>query len=112
MTDVMQKRRRKGVARAFAADALPEGELVMNLTEPSNEELHHVRGSERVGEPCVLRAGERQAGEAELPDATQPLNLRCLQEAHDDRFLFVLEGDQPVHRIAEKHPPTVPIKRP
>src|SRR5207249_1438967 len=59
VTDVVEERGGQRVLRAIGRDLLPERELAVDAAETREQELHDVRGADRVSEPRVLRAGER-----------------------------------------------------
>jgi hypothetical protein len=65
-------------------------------------------GAQRVCKASVLGAGKGQAGQSELPDPAKPLDFWRPEERDDDRLLIVLERDESVDRIAEKHGATLP----
>jgi len=107
VADVVKEGGREGVARRAGGDLLPERELVMNLSKPREQALHHERRAKRVGETGVLGTGERDGGDAELTHATKTLDLGGREEARDDLLFLRLERDEAVDRVAENHAGTV-----
>ena len=75
----------------------------MDLAKTRHEELHDVGRAQCMREARVLGAWKREARQAELTDATKPLYLGRLEEARDDALFLLLEGNEPVDRIAKQH---------
>jgi hypothetical protein len=65
-------------------------------------------GAQRMRKPGVLGTGKGQAGQPKLSDPSESLDLGRPQERDDNRFFIVLERDESVDRIAEKHGATLP----
>jgi len=101
VTDVVQEGGRDRVACTLAGHALPEGQIAIDLSEPREEELHHVRGPDRMREPGVLRAWIGERGQPELADPAQPLHLSRAEEARYDRVFFAFERDEPMNRVTQ-----------
>ncbi len=102
VTEVVEQGRGERVLGAVAGHPLPEGELVLDGPQAREEQLHHVRRAERVGEASVLRAGEGHVGDAELTHAAQALHLGRVEQLLDDALLLRLEGDEAVDRVAQR----------
>ena len=107
VAEVVEQRRGERFACALRRDALPERKLVLNVSQARDEALHHERRADGVRKSRVVRARVGERREAELANAPEPLNLRRLEQANDDRLLCRLEGDEPVDRIAKNHGRTV-----
>jgi hypothetical protein len=100
---VVQERRSQRITRPAGRDLLPERQVVMNGAKPCEEQLHDERGAERVRESGVLGPGEGHGSDAELSNATEPLELGRRQEQLDDVLLLGLEGDEAVDGVSQDH---------
>jgi len=61
--------------------------------------LHQSHGPERVIETGVLGTGKDKVPHAELTNAAKPLDLRGLDEVHDQ---ILGDGNEPVDRVREE----------
>ena len=96
--DVVEERRRERVARALLVTRCQNGSAAVDRAEPREQELHHERRADGVGEARVLRPGKRERRHAELPHAAQALHLGRVDEQLDDPLLVRLERHEAVHR--------------
>src|SRR5687768_15899664 len=103
MSRVVKERGSERILRAIARHLLPERELAVDRAKPREEQLHDVARADGVGEARMLGARERIRRDAELPNATKALHLRCIDEARDDALFVGLERNEAVHRITKDH---------
>ena len=67
-------------------------------TEGVRHPTRDVADPEAVLDPRVVRAGEDEVREAELPDRVQPLELEGLHEGEDEG----VEAEGPVDRVRDR----------
>ena len=103
MSEIVQERGGHGVARARGGQALPERQGLVQGAQARHQLLHHERRADRVGKTRVLGTRKRHAGDAELANTPQPLQLATLQKPHHQGFFFALEGHQSMNGISKDH---------
>jgi hypothetical protein len=100
---VVEQGRGQRIPRAFRRDALPVGQLVVDGTKALQQELHDECGSDRMGKPRMLRAGERQGCHAQLAYTPKALHFGRVHETRNDFLFLRLKGNETVNRIAKNH---------
>ena len=103
VSEVVQHRRGKGDTCGVVVHAIVWWDVPRESANTLQISLHHEGRPECVGEPAVLRPGERERSGTEATDPAQALDLRRVEQANDDRLDISLEGDQTVHRVPQNH---------
>jgi hypothetical protein len=78
-------------------------QIGLERTDAGEKALHHVRSPDRVREPRMFSARERQRRHTEHAHAAKPLDFTRIDQVGDDAFVRALEGNQPVHGVAKNH---------